>query len=72
MVFIIAGRLKLSELEVHELALSVVEDLKSMERFGDAAAVCLEYLHNNEDAIVFLTEARHLNPVTCLVFQIVL
>lgn len=59
MVFIIAGRLNLTELELHELALSVVEDLKSMERFGDAATVCLEYLQNAAEAVVFMTEARY-------------
>lgn len=66
MAFVLAKRLKLSEEEMNELAFEVVDELKSLERFEDAAKVILEYLDDPNEAISLMTRARYKKRSLCL------
>jgi len=58
MVFILAKKLDYPEEEIQDLAKEMVEELKSMERYSEAAQVCKEYTQDMTEAISLFTYAR--------------
>ena len=60
MAFALAGRLQFSDEEIQDLATEIVEELQSLQRFGEAATVTLEYLQDPEAAVRLTVDARFL------------
>ena len=60
MAFALAGRLQFSDEEIQNLATEIVEELRCLQRFGEAATVTLEYLQDPEAAVRLMVDARFL------------
>lgn len=58
MALSLAGKLKWPKGKISDLAFQLVEDLKGIERYKEAARIHLEYLDDLEEAILLLTKEK--------------